>query len=352
MIKLNQKFWVYNLTLWSVVAVFTTTQLYLKSLLSGQAEKWFSIFWIQLCVWLIWATITPIIFKLAKKFRIEKKYLSNALILLLVTIGLVLVYLSIYTMIWLLATYKSIALENFKNLYKALFVNLFHWHFFICMAIIAVVHAHMYYKDSETERIKGIRLEKDLIGNRLKMLKMQLRPHFLFNTLNGIVSAIQQKNTKVASEMTTELGELLRISLNEKESMVVSLEEELDYVQKYLQIEQYRFKDLDVVYEIQKETLKVEVPNFFLQPIVENAVKHGIAKSSGRRLLKISIQIIFNNELQIDIYNQGPSLIQREEGIGLQNVRQQLYSYYGKSASLKLHNLDNGVNARINFPAS
>ena len=92
--------------------------------------------------------------------------------------------------------------------------------------------------------------------------------------------------------------------------------------------------------------------NFFLQPIVENAVKHGIAKSSGRQLLKISIQIILNDKLQIDIFNQGPSLIQREEGIGLQNVRQQLYSYYGKSASLKLHNLDNGVNARINFPAS
>ena len=352
MVRFNQKFWLYNLLLWSVVSVFTATQLHLKSLQSGQSSSWLSIFWIQLAVWWVWALITPIVFRLAAKFRVEKVSLSNSFVLLLASVGLVLAYLSIYTNIWLLAMQGTVSWESFNNLYQILFVNLFHWHFFICMAIIAVVHAYTYYKDSEAERIRGVQLEKDLISNQLRMLKMQLQPHFLFNTLNSIVSAIHQQKTEVASEMTTGLSELLRISLNENGRPIVSLAEELNYVQKYLQIEQRRFKNSKVVYEIQEEALQVEVPNFFLQPIVENAVKHGIAKSVGAQLLKISIRIIPVDQLQIDIYNEGPSLVQKTGGIGLENVRQRLYSHYGDTAELKLYNLNGGVNTQINLPAS
>ncbi len=352
MIKFNQKFWLYNLLVWSVVAIFTATQLHLKSLQSGQASSWFDVFWIQLAVWWVWALITPIVFRLAEKYRVEQGRFSNALILLIVSIGLVLGYLGIYTMVWLLATYGTLPWENFENLYPILFLNLFHWHFFICMAIFAIVHAYTYYKDSEAERIKGIQLEKDLLGHQLRMLKMQLQPHFLFNTLNSIVSAIHQQKTETASEMTTGLSELLRISLNENGRIVVSLREELNYVQKYLQIEQHRFKNTKIIYEIQEASLQVEVPNFFLQPIVENAVKHGIAKGVGAQLLKISIQMVAGDQLQIDIYNEGPPLAQKEGGIGLQNVRQRLASHYGDAAALKIYNLDQGVNTRINLPAS
>ncbi len=352
MIKFNQKFWFYNLVVWSVVAVFTATQLYLKSLQSEPVNPWLNIFWIQLAVWWVWAFITPIIFRLAEKFRIGKGNFSNAFVLLLASVGLVLVYLGIYTIIWLLAIHGTVNWGSFDKLYRVLFVNLFHWHFFICMAIVAVVHAYTYYKDSETERIRGIQLEKDLISNQLRMLKMQLQPHFLFNTLNSIVSAIHLQKTEVASEMTTGLSELLRISLNENGRSVVSLEEELNYVQKYLQIEQHRFKNLNVVYKIQEEALQVEVPNFFLQPIVENAVKHGIARSVGAQLLQISAQIVSVDQLKIDIYNEGPALVQTKGGIGLQNVRQRLYSHYGDTAELKLYNLNDGVNTQINLPAS
>jgi signal transduction histidine kinase len=352
MIKFNRKFWLYNLGVWSVVALFTATQLYFKSLQSEQPGHWLNTFWIQLAVWWVWAFITPVIFRLAEKRRIGKGNFSNALTLLLISIGLVALYLGIYVVIWLFATYKAISDEGFVQLYKVLFVNLFHWHFFICMAIIAFVHAYLYYRDSEEERVRGVQLEKELVINQLRMLKMQIQPHFLFNTLNSIVSAIHQQKTAVASEMTTGLSELLRISLNENGRVVVSLEEELDYVQKYLQIEQHRFKNAKVKYEIQEEALWVEVPNFFLQPIVENAVKHGIAKGVGAQLLKISIRLVENNrQLQIDIYNEGPSLTQDQGGIGLQNVRQRLHAHYGDAASLKLYNLDNGVNTQINLPA-
>lgn len=337
---------------WSIVAVFTATQLYLKSLQSEKVTSWLNIFWIQLSVWWVWAFITPIIFKLAEKFRIGKGNLTNAVILLLICVGLVVAYLSVYTLIWQIATQGAISGEVFKNVYGLLFVNLFHWHFFICMAIIAVVHAYSYYRDSENERLRGVQLEKDLISNQLRMLKMQLQPHFLFNTLNSIVSAIHQQKTTVASDMTTGLSELLRIALNENGRTVVSLEEELNYVYQYLQIEQYRFKNLKVEYDIQDEATQVEVPNFFLQPIVENAIKHGISKNVGAQLLKISIHIVAMDQLQIDVYNEGPALAQKNGGIGLQNVRQRLQAHYGKSATLELFNVDNGVNTQIKLPAS
>lgn len=353
MMAFNRQFWRNNLAVWSVVALFTATQLYLKSVQSGQPDNWLNIFWIQLCVWWVWAFITPTIFRLAERFQIERGKPSGFLVLLPVSVIIVMAYLGVYTLIWLLANQGSVSVASFSGIYQILFLNLFHWHFFICMAIVAVVHAYLYYKDSEAERIRGIQLEKDLVSNQLRMLKMQLQPHFLFNTLNGIVSAIHQQKTEVASEMTTGLSELLRISLQENGRPVVSLAEELRYVKKYLQIEQHRFKNAQITYEVQEEALSVEVPNFFLQTIVENAVKHGIARSVGSQSLNISIILNAEDQLQIDVYNDGPPLPTHSTGgIGLQNVHRRLSAHYGEAAELRLFNLNNGVNARINLPAS
>lgn len=352
MMAYSRRFWYYNLVVWSVVALFTATQLYLKSVQADQEANWFPIFWVQLLVWWVWAFITPIIFSLAQKYRVGNKRNREGLALLFISTGIVLVYLGIYTIIWLFATYGTVNWDTFNNIYQVLFVNLFHWHFFICMAIVAVVHAYLYYKDSELERLRGIQLEKDLLSNQLRMLKMQLQPHFLFNTLNSIVSAIHQQKPKMASEMTTGLSELLRIALNESGRAIVSLQEELEYVRTYLAIEQYRFKHLQIVYEIQDEALQVEVPNFFLQPIVENAIKHGIAKGVGAQLLKLSAHVDEMDLLHINIYNEGPNLVEHQGGIGLQNVRNQLYAHYGASAQLHLSNVHKGVLAEINLPAA
>lgn len=351
MVKFNQKFWINNLLLWSVVSIFTATQLHIKSLQAQEDSSWLSTFWIQLVVWWVWALITPIVFRLAAKYRMGKENYGNALVLLFVSTGLVMAYLGIYTIVWLVATSNTVNWEAFYPLYQILFVNLFHWHFFICMAIVAVVHAYTYYRDSEAERIRGVQLEKELLSNQLRMLKMQLQPHFLFNTLNSIVSAIHQNKTEVASDMTTGLSELLRTSLNENGRSIVSLSEELHYVKKYLQIEQHRFKKLEVDYEIHEQALQVEVPNFFLQPIVENAVKHGIAKNVGAKLLKITAVIVPSDLLQIDVYNEGPAISLKDTGIGLENVKKRLRAHYGDTAELTIGNLNNGVNAQMKLPA-
>lgn len=286
--KYSRQFWIYNLGIWSIVALFTATQLYLKSIQSGTEDpfNWWNIFWIQLLVWWVWAFITPAIFQLANRYRFDRKKLLHGIAIHLpLAVGIVLLYLVIYTSIWLLANQGSVVWSSFQTIYTVLFVNLFHWHFFIYMAIIGIVHAYLYYKTSEEERRKGIELERALLSSQLKMLKMQLQPHFLFNTLNSIVSAIHQEKPQVASDMTTGLSELLRTALNENERIIVSLAQELKYVRTYLAIEQHRFKRLVVTYNIDESTLVTEVPNFFLQPLVENAIKHGIAQDRQGRIL-------------------------------------------------------------------
>lgn len=349
----NRRFWWYNIGLWSVVAVFTATQLYLKGCQGGDSPSWWGIFWIQLLVWWIWAFITPTIFWLARRYRIGKGRVAKGLLVHLpLSVGIVLTYLALYTSIWLLVTQGMLSLKAFSSVYGVLFVNLFHWHFFIYMAIIGIVHAFLYYRAAEEERLRGVELEKELLVSQLRMLKMQLQPHFLFNTLNGIVSAIHQEKPQVASVMTTGLSELLRIALTDNERAVVSLQRELHYVRTYLDIEQYRFKTLDVSYDIEQAALDVEVPNFFLQPLVENAIKHGIAQSPEAHQLQVSVQLQERDQLLIRIYNQGPKLRRLGGGIGLDNVRKRLHAHYQDEAKLTLLNAPDGVIAEVKLPAA
>ncbi|MEM6398380.1 MAG: histidine kinase [Bacteroidota bacterium] len=348
----NRRLWWYNIGIWSVVAVFTTTQLYLKARQGGGSSSWWGIFGVQLLVWWVWALITPAIFWLGRKFRIDRGRIANGVLIHLpVSIAIVLAYLALYTSIWLIFGQTGLDWEAFSSIYAVLFVNLFHWHFFIYVAIIGMVHAYLYYRTSEEERLRGVELEKELLASQLRMLKMQLQPHFLFNTLNSIVSAIHQEKPQVASVMTTGLSELLRIALTDNERAVVPLVRELHYVRTYLDIEQQRFKTLIVSYDIDKTALDIEVPNFFLQPLVENAIKHGIAQSTDARRLEVSIQLADQDNLLIRIYNQGPKLERLDGGIGLDNVRKRLHAHYQEEAKLSLRNATDGVIAEVQLPA-
>ncbi|MEM7110449.1 MAG: histidine kinase, partial [Bacteroidota bacterium] len=230
-----------------------------------------------------------------------------------------------------------------------LFLNLFHWHFFIYIAIIGVVHANIYLSSSKEQEVRNALLEKELLTNKLNFLKMQLQPHFLFNTLNGIVSSIHQKKTDTAASMTTELSELLRTSLSENDQQITSLEKELKYVKMYLNIEKHRFKQLKVHYQIPDDLLKVEVPNFFLQPLVENAIKHGISKQSKAERIEISAAQI-DDSLLFSIYNDGPPIAKYAEGVGLSNLRKRLRTIYESLGKFNIYAHDNGTKVEVSLP--
>ncbi len=344
---------IYNFLIWSLVAVFTATQLFLKEVQSGsEGAGWIGHFRIQLLVWWVWGLITPLIFWLVNRFRIDKGILlKNIFFHLFSSVSIVAVYLAFYSVIWNTVALGSLDYQMFRAIYIALFLNLFHWHLFIYMAILGVMHAREFYVEVKEKELRSVRLEKDLLESQLMMLKMQLQPHFLFNALNSIVSSIHRERLDTAINMTTDLSELLRISLAEADKELVPLSKELHHLKTYLNIETHRFKDLEIVYDVSEELMDKLVPNFLLQPIVENSIKHGISQQQDAKKITVAIKKQ-EDEVVINIFNEGPPLAkEKREGIGISNIKKRLQTSYEKGASFAMKTIHNGVVAEIHLPA-
>ncbi len=203
--------------------------------------------------------------------------------------------------------------------------------------------------------IEASLLEAQLSQSKLQVLKMQLRPHFLFNAHNIITMMIRTKKYDSAIEMISGLSDLLRVSLQKDDKQFVSLKEELELLKKYLYIEEQRFEDtLEVSYKVDSKTLSCRIPALILQPIVENAFKHGFSNYIGLSKLEIKASIE-NDYLLISIFNNGPHLKvnylhDRHGGVGLMNTRKRLNQLYSHRAKFKLENFNNGVLASFYIP--
>lgn len=353
MFKSMTKNWLWTIGIWSLVALFTGTQLYFKTIQAGGDASWFKLFYIQLLVWNAWGALTPLIFWLARKYRMDRqKYLKALAIHIPMAVMIVLTYLAFYSVIWNLLGGGILNLENFKSYFKLFFVNLFHWHFFIYMTIVGIIHAMEYYKESKAHELEAIELEKELVLNQLNTLKIQLQPHFLFNTLNNVVSSIRQKKEETAVNMLTDLGQLLRTTLLESNKEFSTLKEEISFIQSYLSIENHRFKDLMTTFDVPKNCEGALIPNFILQPIVENAIKHGIAKKSSAKRIETSAQC-YDDLLKILVYNEGPALTGTDSsglGVGVPNTRERLRKLYADRASFELIAANDGVIAELILP--
>lgn len=193
------------------------------------------------------------------------------------------------------------------------------------------------YQQHQLQRIANLKLTAQFQAAKLAALQMQLQPHFLFNAFNSIAMMARQRHYKEVTEMINALSELFRMSLSIKEDQRVPLSVELELVQKYLQVEQIRFRDrLRVQLDIPTTLEKCLVPSLVLQPIIENAFQHGISKNEGDSLLRISVLAV-EKELIIEVFNNGPLLAaDLEWGLGLSNIQDRLEQLYGQSAQLQM----------------
>jgi len=204
-------------------------------------------------------------------------------------------------------------------------------------------------------QVANAQLETRLVRASLDALKMQLHPHFLFNTLNSITSLIRNDRTREAEDIVAGLGELLRRSLEHRQEAMDTLERELDFLRRYFDIERIRFQDrLQVEFDIDPKCLRAQVPSLLLQPLAENAMKHGISKDPEARLLRISAARD-GTRLLLTVYNDGPALPKDDtalrRGIGTQNTQDRLLMLYGDEALLPLRNHPpRGVRAEIILP--
>jgi two-component system LytT family sensor kinase len=225
-----------------------------------------------------------------------------------------------------------------------------------------VVFAHLgwqYYQAFRERERQAAALATELVQARLQALRMQINPHFLFNTLNTI-SALVHENPDAADRMIVRLSELLRRTLDRGDVQEVPLREELDFLRGYLEIEQMRFPDrLTVTYDIEPKTNDLLVPHLILQPLVENALRHGIMPREEPGRVKISAAIAAKDTLELKVWNNGnplpdPNTLAEKsprEGIGLNNVRSRLAQLYGGVQEFTLSNaIGGGVEARLRIP--
>jgi two-component system LytT family sensor kinase len=210
--------------------------------------------------------------------------------------------------------------------------------FWMYASIVLVTLAYQYHSKLRERELREVELQRQMAEYELQILKLQLHPHFLFNTLNGI-SALMTRDINTARKMLVRLSELLRVALAHSSDKEVTLKEEMEFVEAYLQLEQMRFGErLRVALEIHPDTLDARVPNMILQPLLENAVRHGVAavRSGGTIELKASR---VDNLLRIEITNDGPPLAvaavrPARSGLGLGNTRARLWQLYGETYEL------------------
>jgi two-component system LytT family sensor kinase len=231
-------------------------------------------------------------------------------------------------------------------------IEMFFYEAFMMAMVVGVVHAVEYQRSLREGQLRASQLENHLTKARLEILRNELQPHFLFNALHSI-STLMHRNVEAADEMLAQLGDLLRLSLERKSVQEVPLREELAVLAPYLNILRIRFGDrLSIGVDVDPALLDVTVPLFVLQPLVENAIRHGIDRRAGAGRIDISARAV-EESVEISVVDDGAGLSQNglREGIGLSNIRLRLEQLYGTRGAIALQgNPESGTKVAVRIP--
>jgi LytS/YehU family sensor histidine kinase len=255
------------------------------------------------------------------------------------------------------AIVRSVAVIGEYNFWQVLPVNFaktpFAFDILCYVTIVFVETALRYGRKIEADKVRTAKLNEQLSRARLQALRMQLHPHFLFNALNSL-SELMQENQTAAKEMIENLKNFLRLTIDSSQVHEILFEKELEFLNCYLAIERVRFQNrLSVNMDIESGTMNVAVPNLVLQPIVENAIRHGIAprKKPGHIQIKARRN---NGMLQVSIQDNGPGMHKSNDersGLGLANTRERLKQLYGKGHRFELINApEGGLRVMLEIP--
>lgn len=317
---------------------------------SGVVFSWNEKFVSRLPIYLTWIIFIPFIYAFVVRHRIEKPDVLSKIVLIGL-FGILIAALHRIVAVTIVELLQGLFLgmpidvtEILITKKYFLFAYMFDSYLMYWM-IVAVIFTFDYYKKFNENRLIASQLQSKLSLAELNMLKMQIHPHFLFNTLNTI-SALVHKNPEDADKMISRLSDLLRTSLDYSGKHFVTLREEIDFLNLYLEIQKVRFKErLKVVINIDPASLNLEVPAIILQPIVENSIKHVLEKTKDVCEIKISSSVK-NNILTLEVTDNGPGILEsnyiNKEGVGLSNVKSRLSQIYSNDQSLKIKNLESG----------
>ena len=347
--------WLGLVIFYTLLAVLYANVIYV-SMLDHDHSWWRLVLW-QLANWLAWAGLTPAVLALSRKVPIEPRWRRWGAVAFHgvagVAVSLVhLVPLALATVH--LQPYDSMTPDlPFAETYRASLGSWFRLDVAIYWAILAAATAWEAFRRSRERERRATELEGMLARARLDLLRLQLEPHFLFNTLHTATGLVREGRGDVAVIILVRLGDLLREVLQRSGEQTVSLAEELALLDGYLEIQQARFPDLRVERRFDPASLRVHVPSFILQPLLENAVEHGVAGAGDERWVRLASRLD-GGRLEVTVENAADSDRTGRDGagLGLTNCRRRLEALYGAAGGIRLEHLDSGtVRATLRLPA-
>ena len=325
--------------LWLAVGLITATQVVVGMAAVGQRLDWIALFFTTVAAWLILPFATPVILSLSRRFPLAKAGdWRNLPVHLTAALGFGVAHIVwSATVEWI---FNPLALQphaSFRGVFFTTLYMQFHTGIIIYAATVAIGSTldfirRLAYREAEAARLAG-----ELSKAQLDALRRQLEPHFLFNTLNGISGLIRENRSETAVEMIAGLSDLLRRVLEGSGRQLVPLAEEVSFLESYIKLQAMRFGDrLKVAVDIPLELYGALVPPLVLQPMVENAIVHGIGKLMEGGEIRVTVRES-EGMLSIYVYNDGPALALaggNTTGVGLSNTRGRLVTLYGAGSSL------------------
>lgn len=349
--------------LWTLFGLFYFSQGMTQRLVLHDPIPW----WRYLVAWLVgvyvWALLTPAILWLGRRFPIERdNWLRRTALQLLLGAGFSVMELALEDAVYAAMRLFPADRSGFGDVLLRSIIRGFHGgvlNYWIVLGLQWGVLYYYRYRERSQEvlqmQLRASELQSQLVGAQLNALKMQLQPHFLFNTLNAITVLVRQQRSREAEQMLGHLSDLLRGVLEDVDAQEISLRRELEYLQLYLSIEQVRFADrLRVEIAVDPATQEASVPQLILQPLVENAIRHGIGRSSLAGRIHIRAATV-EGRVEVRVEDDGPGLSPgsswEDQGIGLANTRARLRQLYGEEATLEIVNGDHrGAVVTMKFP--
>src|SRR5580698_2133814 len=352
--QLPQWFWI--AAIWSAIGVFDATQTVFSMRAVGMHHAWRWLFLTLLVEWLPWALATPFVLRLGRRFPpTQLRPLSTWLRHFSACIAIDLAFSAwSATLEKLTNPYAGPRPEKFLHLVSGKFYGSLLSSFILYTTLLLVSYLLDSRERLARQQTEAARLNEQLMKAQLSALRRQIEPHFLFNTLNSIAGLVREKRTDAAVTMIVELSDFMRRVLEDSNRQQVPLGEELEFARKYLDIQKVRFVErLQCTVNVPSDLLLAQVPTLILQPMVENAIKHGIAKRAQGGAVRI-LASRSNDMLTLSVYNDGPSLPTNSEphsGIGISNIRTRLQSLYGDDFKLNMQNqAPGGVEVSVSVP--
>ena len=350
--------WLWIALIWLGVALFSAIQYVLVTRAEGVHHySWSRLFIMLLLSWLVWALATPLVLLLGHKYPPNRLRPISTWVIHLIAwtvVGLISGAWEAFLDVWLNPMLKSPAPGPFPHILLDTLYN----EILLYLALYAALLTISYILESKErmirQQIETARLNEQFSKAQLDALRRQIEPHFLFNALNAIAGLVRERRNDAAVTMTVGLSEFLRKVVDTSDRHEVPLGEEVQFLQKYLEIQKVRFADrLQLSVDVPRELFAAQVPSLILQPIAENAIKHGIAKEERGGLIRVTA-FRANGWLTLGVYNDGPGLPTDWEnshsGIGITNLRNRLRAMFGEAFQLSLRNQAAGVEVLISVP--